>query len=114
MPCSALSVETIRDTVERCPAGNTAMASPGAMLPAAMVPAKPRKFESGRHTHCTGMRKPMSCAVRATCTVSRCSSNDGPVYQGVDSDAASMLSPLSADSGMQVTSGMPSVVASSR
>ena len=54
--------------VERRPDGNTTTASPGFTLPAATVPAKPRKsrpasLRSGRCTHCTGRRKPPSaCA----------------------------------------------------
>src|SRR3546814_7206296 len=84
-------------TRERWPDGNTAISSPTATGPPTTGPEKPRKFWSGRQTHCTGRRKPPVPASRRASTASRCCSRFGPSYQGVDSNACSMLSPLSAD-----------------
>ena len=47
-------------------------------------------------------------------TVSSASSSAGPSYQGMAAERSTMLSPRSADSGMQCTWAMPSWVASAR
>ena len=80
---SPSAVDDARDA-RTPPDGSATTSSPGAHAPAATVPAKPRKSWSGRHTHCTGMRKPMSRASRCdTSTDSRCSSSVGPSYHGI-------------------------------
>ncbi len=108
------SAVTMRSTFERRPEGSTTTSSPGATLPATRVPAKPRKFWFGRQTHCTGMRSPAPVSPSPTSTVSRCSSRDGPRYQGMAAEGPIMLSPLSADSGIACTFGIFSCAASSR
>ena len=57
-------------------------------------------------TYCTGKRAGrVSPWSRSTCTPSRCSSSDGPSYQGIASLRCTTLSPCSAAIGMAVTSG---------
>ena len=72
-------------------------------------PAKPRKSELGRFTHCTGSRNGASC-IRSwsTSTVSRYSISVGPAYQGIASERSTTLSPRSAESGISVNSSSPS------
>ena len=54
-----------------CPDGRMAISSPTLALPLAIVPAKPRKSELGRLTHCTGMRNGLPARSSSTSTVSR-------------------------------------------
>ena len=61
---SPSAVTIARDAANDAPTAARRCRRRAATAPAATVPAKPRKFWSGRHTHCTGMRKP-SCAVVA-------------------------------------------------
>ena len=102
------SAVTIRATVVLLPEGEMRTASPGRTWPPAIWPAKPRKSRSGRFTHCTGIRKgPAARRSSSTCTVSRCGISAGPVYQGVASLNAVMLSPFNADIGMARKSVSP-------
>src|SRR4028119_2498850 len=57
-------------------------------------------------TYCTGKRAgQVSPWSRSTWTPSRCSSSDGPSYQGIASLRCTTLSPCSAAIGIAVTSG---------
>ncbi|MNC43133.1 hypothetical protein D3C75_919810 [compost metagenome] len=91
------------------------MLSPTRRLPAATLPAKPRKSRFGRFTHCTGMRNGARLArLSSSGALSRCSSRLGPWYQGMLALRSSRLSPLSAESGMQWMSVSPSLAAKAR
>jgi hypothetical protein len=79
-----------------------------------MRPEKPRKSRFGRFTHCTGIRNDCSARSSSTGTVSRKPSSVGPWYHGVFALGTTMLSPFSADSGMNVTSSRPMRRAKSR
>jgi len=48
------------------PDGSTAISSPRAISPLTIVPAKPRKSELARLTHCTGMRNGLSSRSSST------------------------------------------------
>ena len=98
---------TIRSTVLSVPAGTTRTRSPGRTVPPTIWPEKPRKSRSGRFTHCTGMRKLPCCSSSSISTVSRWPMSVGPLYQGVFSLGSVMLSPRSADIGMQTMSSRP-------
>ncbi len=62
-------------------------------------------------TNCTGNRTSTRLRSDAMCTCSRWCSNDGPSYQGMFSERATMLSPCSAEIGMTVRSGASSFIA---
>ena len=68
----------------------------------------------GLLTHCTGKRKAASRAAPATSTVSRWSSREGPSYHGMALPDAMTLSPLSAATGIAVTSPIPTSAAKTR
>src|SRR3546814_15367764 len=82
------------------PDGRTRMASPGFTVPEPIKPENPRKSRLGRFTHCTAMRNGR-CARRSVSnsTVSRWSSNTGPLYQGVLSLLSVILSPFRPEMG---------------
>ena len=63
-------------------------------------------------TYCTGIRNGALTSGPATGTDSRWCSSVGPSYQGVCGDRSTTLSPSSADTGIVVTSVMPSDLAS--
>ena len=98
---------TIRATDDVVPAGRTRTGSPGRIVPLTMRPEKPRKSRLGRLTHCTGRRKGRVAVSSSTWTVSRKPSSVGPWYQCMCELGATTLSPLSADTGMNVTSVRP-------
>ena len=76
-------------------------------MPDATLPQNPLKSRFGRSTYCTGKRKSLKLLSLSIWTVSRKSSKESPSYHGVLSDLSTTLSPSSADSGIQVTSGIP-------
>ena len=65
------SFVTMRATSLSLPDGRTRTRSPGRTEPPTMRPEKPRKFGSGRFTHCTGMRNGAFRSASSTSTVSR-------------------------------------------
>ena len=98
----------IRATLVRRPEGTIRTVSPGRTVPLAISPAKPRKSESGRLTHCTGRRNgPAAAASAFTSTVSRCSTSVGPSCQGIASDRVVTFAPVSPDSGIAVAAPIP-------
>ena len=102
----------MRATVLVLPDGKTRMESPGAIRPAAIWPAKPRKSRSGRLTHCTGRRKGAAARRSASIsTVSRCSIRVGPAYQGVAELREAILSPFRPEMGMARIFSTPSSAA---
>ena len=104
------------------PEGSTTTSSPTFMIPPATVPANERwsspSERCGRSTYWTGKRTSVRLRSEAMCTLSRCWSSAGPVYQGIRSTAPgpsgtrpTTLSPRSADSGMNATSWTSSLAA---
>ncbi len=71
---------TMRATVAMRRAGSTVTASPGRTSPPVIVPAKPRKSEFGRFTHCTGKRK--SAPVEAAISPSPAGEQGRPLVPG--------------------------------
>ncbi len=91
-PCEAISrsrpMVTMRRTWALAPLSASVTRSPTHTRPELTVPASPRKSSPSRSTICTGMRNGPVGVVSRAGSRSRCSSRDGPVYQGMVSDAA--------------------------
>ena len=85
--------------------GNSARAT---SVPLAICPANPRKSRFGRFTHWIGSRRLWRCSRDSSSSqVSRNCISVGPRYQGMAALGAVMLSPPSADSGIEVMSVKP-------
>ena len=97
-----------RATLVIRPDGTIRTRSPTDTVPEPISPANPRKSRSGRLTHWTGIRNGRADARSASIgSASRCESRVGPSYHGMSSVAATMLAPVSPESGIAVKRAIP-------